>query len=59
MMATSDCNVTDLSIVSYNMHGYNQGLHTVKDLMLSSKPDIFILQEHWLTPANLVLVHLL
>ena len=53
MMATSDCNVTDLSIVSYNMHGYNQGLHTVRDLMLSSKPDIFILQEHWLTPANL------
>jgi len=49
----TDCNTVDLSIVSYNMHGYNQGSHTVRDLMISSKPDIFILQEHWLTPANL------
>ena len=23
------------------------------DLMLSVQPDIFVLQEHWLTPANL------
>jgi len=44
------------SVVSYNMHGFNQGCHTVRDLILSCKstaPDVFLLQEHWLTPANL------
>ena len=35
------------------MHGFNQGSHTVRDLVLSRQPDIFLLQEHWLTPANL------
>ena len=42
-----------ISIVSYNMHGYNQGSHTVRDLILSTKPHVFLLQEHWLTPAKL------
>jgi len=35
------------------MHGFNQGSHTVRDIVLSSLPDVFMLQEHWLTPANL------
>jgi len=30
-----------------------QGSHTVRDMMLSDNFDIFILQEHWLTPFNL------
>jgi len=42
-----------LAIVSYNLHGFNQGFSTVRDLSLSIKPDIFLLQEHWLTPCNL------
>jgi exonuclease III len=44
-----------LSIFSFNMHGFNQGVATVVDLITSSVslPDIFLLQEHWLTPANL------
>ena len=42
-----------LTVVSYNMHGFNQGFSTVRDLCLSIKTDIFLLQEHWLTPANL------
>lgn len=47
-------NVNELFIVSYNMHGYNQGIESVKDLINSSQsPDIILLQEHWLTPANL------
>ena len=41
------------TIVSYNMHGFNQGSPTVRDLSLSIEPDIFLLQEHWLTPTNL------
>ena len=45
-----------LSIVSYNMHGFYQGMETVKDLICSpSCPDIILVQEHWLTPANLYL----
>ena len=42
-----------LTAVSYNMHGFNQGLSTVRDISLRSRPDIFLLQEHWLTEANL------
>ena len=44
---------TELTCISYNRHGYNQGCHTVRDLVLDRKPDIFILQEHFLTPNNL------
>jgi len=44
-----------LRIVSYNMHGIMQGLAVVEDLIVyDNKPDVFLLQEHWLTPANLV-----
>jgi len=42
-----------LNVVSYNMHGFNQGFTTIRDLCLSNKPDIFIVQEHWLTPDNI------
>jgi exonuclease III len=43
----------NLTVVSYNMHGFNQGFTTVRDLSSSIEPDVFILQEHWLTPSNL------
>ena len=42
-----------LEIVSYNMHGFNQGYTAVQDLITSINPDVFLLQEHWLTPFNL------
>jgi len=44
-----------LSIVSYNMHGFHQGVPALQDLLeySSSVPDIILVQEHWLTPANL------
>ena len=51
-MATN-ANEHNFTVVSYNMHGYNQGFTTVSDLSSSMKPDVFLLQEHWLTPANL------
>ena len=35
------------------MHGFNQGQTAVKELIERESPDIFMLQEHWLTPANL------
>ena len=50
-------NVNELCIVSYNMHGFYQGIEVVKDLCCSAQsPDVILLQEHWLTPANLHLL---
>jgi len=43
----------NLEIVSYNMHGFNQGYTAVHDLITSINPDVFLLQEHSLTPSNL------
>jgi exonuclease III len=42
-----------LSVISYNLHGFNQGNHGVQDLMRTINPDVFMLQEHWLSPNNL------
>lgn len=56
----TDCIDTTLQIdnshfivVSYNMHGFNQGLEGTKDIINKLHPDIIALQEHWLTPTNL------
>ena len=35
------------------MHGFNQGRQVIEDLINYNHPDVFLLQEHWLTPANL------
>jgi len=50
-MATNK--VVNLKVVSFNMHGFNQGAPVIEDLISSEKPDVFMLQEHWLTPDNL------
>jgi endonuclease/exonuclease/phosphatase family metal-dependent hydrolase len=42
-----------LEIVSFNMHGFNQGCVVIDDIIQDSHADVFLLQEHWLTPANL------
>jgi len=42
-----------ISIVSYNTHGYNEDAPTVRGLTLSTKRDVFVLQDHWLTPPKL------
>jgi len=48
--------VRQLCIVSYNMCGFYQSIETVKDLICNPLcPDILLVQEHWLTPANLSL----
>jgi len=41
-----------LSVISFNMHGYNQGVIVVSDIIGVMFPDIIMVQEHWLTPAN-------
>ena len=35
------------------MHGFNQGSSTVRELVTLYAPDVILIQEHWLTPANL------
>jgi len=40
--------------MSYNMHGFYQGHPVIDDLVNTLKPDVILLQEHWLTPANLL-----
>ena len=42
-----------MSIVSYNLHGFNQGFTTIRDPILSKSPNVFLIQEHWLIPDNL------
>jgi len=37
------------------MHGFHHGRSVVDDLAKHSKLDLFLLHEHWLTPANLYL----
>jgi hypothetical protein len=52
---TSETNVvdSDLLVMSDNMHGYNQGYTTQRDFIDNKDVDVIMLQEHWLTPANL------
>jgi len=35
------------------MHGFHQGQPVVGDLISIMSPDVILLQEHWLTTANL------
>ena len=44
---------SNLCIIFYNMHGYNQGFKSICGLINSYAPDIFLIQEHWLTPHNM------
>jgi len=41
-------------IVSFNMRGFQQSCPDIEDLVADNKPAIFLLQKHWLTPANMV-----
>jgi len=42
-----------LTIVSYNLHGLNQGSVGLQELVCKLNPDVLMVQEHWLTPDNL------
>ena len=42
-----------LTVTSYNLHGFNQGRVGIDELISTYQPDVLLLQEHWLTPANL------
>lgn len=42
-----------LTVISYNLHGFNQGRHGLMELISTLQPDAIMVQEHWLTPDNL------
>ena len=46
--------MTDLSIISYNLHGFKSGRSLLADLCMTS--DIIFVQEHWLIPNKLNLI---
>jgi len=52
IMAVSD-NCIDIKVMSFNMHGFHQGCPVIDDMFVQYDPDLFLLHEHWLTPANL------
>ena len=54
MMMSSHNNTNDyLTMVSYNLHGFNQGYVGINELISRHNVDIMLIQEHWLTPENL------
>jgi len=54
-MASDSTPVAGLKIMSYNMHGFHRGCPALNDAIVQYSPDLILLQEHWLTPANLYL----
>lgn len=42
-----------LSMISYNMHGFNQGSNLISYFCYDLHVDIILIQEHWLTPDNM------
>ena len=49
------CNLSCLNLVSYNMHGFNQGANTLDSFCKNDclNMDIIFIQEHWLSPGNM------
>jgi hypothetical protein len=50
---TDSTTQTELKLVSFNLHGLNQGYPALADLITNMDVDVALLQEHWLTPGNL------
>ena len=52
-MAVHNKGSYNMHIVSYNMHGFNQGSYLLSELCSSNDVKIIFVQEHWMSPANL------
>jgi len=44
---------SDFALLTYNMHGFNQGELFLKDICSSANYDVIFLQEHWLNKDGL------
>lgn len=42
-----------ISVISYNLHGLNQGTPGITELITKIEPDLIMVQEHWLSSVNL------
>lgn len=42
-----------LVVISYNLHGFNQGSVGIANIIETLSPDIICVQEHWLSDTNL------
>lgn len=51
---STDHNVNDVSIITYNMHGFNQGILQLKLLCNINKTSVVMVQEHWCNNDSLV-----
>ena len=51
------CDNSDLAVqrfvVSYNLHGFNQGYAGIRDLKGTLSPAVIMVREHWSYPGNL------
>ena len=45
--------MANIKIVSFNLHGFNQGHDAVNEMIDCLSPECFMLQEHWLTSDSL------
>ena len=53
MVEASNSVFHSISLASFNLHGSSQGRLAVTEIIDKYRPGIILLQEHWLTPANL------
>ena len=49
---SSELSKERLVIISYNLHGFNQGVTGLQNLIQTLCPDVIMVQEHWLSAAN-------
>ena len=45
--------ISNLRVLSYNLHGLNQGANTLNELCNSHETGIIFIQEHWQAPSNM------
>ena len=46
-------NSNEFNVLTYNMHGYNQGCEFLKEVCSIHLYDVIFIQEHWLTSPNI------
>lgn len=44
---------SNLTLITFNLHGFNQGSDAILECIEAIAPDCLLLQEHWLTADNL------
>ena len=53
LIAMADGSGIDVSVMTYNMHGMNQGRVLLTEICAKGSVDVILLQEHWLASKAL------